>query len=364
MLVAAPLVAQNDAQSRRAAIDAIYPVMIRALEEKNFGRARNICDQAILWEPQNPVHHYNLACIEAQAGRLPQAWGALDLAIALGFNDANHLQTDPDLAPLRGESRFADLVRKVMFNVSAGDAIAGLKIPSSPPAASSGESSAAGDEPELPPPATFDRGVPVGLFFLSRYRSTAQPAEKAAWYFAPDGTVYQNLEHGFSRADLASHAGARGKASLADRTLEITWADGTRTRAPIERDGDSFTWDMGIFAPITAFESSGDAAGVYESSDMIAGGADPLAVAQRLELRADGTFTSEGISFSPTRKKTDGVPASTPVTGRWEVSGVSLILRTADGATLRRIAFPDDDPKTVVKPDRMFFAGLMYKRRP
>src|SRR5688572_12818527 len=96
--------AQDDAASRRAAIEAMYPVMIKALEAKAYGRARNICDQAILWEPQNPTHHYNLACIEAQAGRLPQAVGALELAVALGFNDAKHMQADPDLAPLRGET--------------------------------------------------------------------------------------------------------------------------------------------------------------------------------------------------------------------------------------------------------------------
>src|SRR5687767_4918289 len=86
-LFATSVFAQNDAASRRAAIEGMYPVMIGALEAKNFGRARNICEQAIVWEPQNPVHHYNLACIEAQAGgtRIAYAWGALELAIALGF---------------------------------------------------------------------------------------------------------------------------------------------------------------------------------------------------------------------------------------------------------------------------------------
>jgi len=110
----APARAQNDAASRREAIDLMYPVMISALETKNFSRARKICDQVILWEPQNPVHHYNLACIEAQAGgpRLPYALGALDLSIALGFDDVDHLKTDPDLAPLHGDPKFADLIRK------------------------------------------------------------------------------------------------------------------------------------------------------------------------------------------------------------------------------------------------------------
>src|SRR4030095_7313830 len=104
--------------------------MLHALETKNFGRARNICDQAILWEPQNPVHHYNLACIEAQAGgtRLPYAFGALELSVALGFNDAQFLQTDPDLEPLRGDARFADLIRKIVLTASVGDSVASMRF--------------------------------------------------------------------------------------------------------------------------------------------------------------------------------------------------------------------------------------------
>src|SRR3954471_12372868 len=131
--------AQEDFASRRAAIEGMYPIMIAALEAKNFGRARNICDQAIIWEPQNPVHHYNLACIEAQAGgaRLPYAFGALELAIALGFNDADHMRLDPDLAPIRSDPRFTELLRKTTNNASADLAIAAITIP--PPSAKKNE---------------------------------------------------------------------------------------------------------------------------------------------------------------------------------------------------------------------------------
>ena len=116
--------AQENAVNHRAAIEGMYPLMLHALQTKSFGRARNICEQAILWEPQNPVHHYNLACIDAQSGgaRLAYAWGSLELAIALGFNDVEHLQIDPDLAPLHDDPKFAEVVRKLKYSVSAATA--------------------------------------------------------------------------------------------------------------------------------------------------------------------------------------------------------------------------------------------------
>src|SRR5688572_15887578 len=183
-LLPASICAQNDAAGRRAAIDRMmYPVMLRALEAKNFGRARNICEQAIVWEPQNPVHHYNLACIEAQAGgaRVPYAWGALDLSIALGFNDVNHLQTDPDLAPLRADPRFVDLVRKMIFRATGADARPTVAIS---PAEKATPTKSGMEEDLQPPRAEFKDGLPVGLYLMSRYVPAMQDHETIVWYFS------------------------------------------------------------------------------------------------------------------------------------------------------------------------------------
>lgn len=146
--------AQEDAVERRAAIEGMYPVMLQALEARNFGRARNICDQAIIWEPQNPVHHYNLACIEAQASgdRLPRAIGALELAVALGFNDSIHLQNDPDLAPLRDDPKFAEIARKVAENEIRSSTGFGTTKPDGPTAK-------AGEKPVLPPAPTTTKAA-------------------------------------------------------------------------------------------------------------------------------------------------------------------------------------------------------------
>jgi hypothetical protein len=354
--------AQNDAVSRREAIEAMYPIMLGALEAKNFGRARNICDQAIMWEPQNPVHHYNLACIEAQAGgpRLPYAWGALDLAIALGFNDPEHLQNDPDLAPLHSNPKFADLVRKVTFNISAGAAIAGVRIPERPPSSAQGRPVL---EPEQPDAPGFKNELPIGLYFMTRYVPSTQALEKVVWYFAADGTAYRGLDRGFSKADLAT-VGLHGKLSRAGRDLEIIWSDGKKDKAALERDGAGFNWDMGIFVPVSELENSNELPGVYECLESFDPGNSPP-VALRLELRADGTFVWEGASIladNDRAKLKSGM--SEMSTGQWALSGYSLTLKNSEGVTLRRFVFPDDDDKTVIKPDRVFFAGLMFKRRP
>jgi hypothetical protein len=122
---------------------------------------------------------------------------------------------------------------------------------------------------------------------------------------------------------------------------------------------------MGIFTPVVAFETPSDAAGIYEGAESVAAGGDNVSVAQRLELRANGTFRWAGVSFEGTESGSIRISAGKYLTtGHWELSGYSLILTNAEGVVLRRIVFPQDDVITVIKPDRMFFGGLMYKRRP
>jgi tetratricopeptide (TPR) repeat protein len=61
--------------------------------------------------PENPTVHYNLACSLAMLGQLDTALDALEKAVRLGYDDAGFLREDEDLASLRGESRFRELMR-------------------------------------------------------------------------------------------------------------------------------------------------------------------------------------------------------------------------------------------------------------
>jgi len=53
---------------------------------------------------------YNLACFRALAGDRKGAIASLRNAVAKGYNDAAAMETDPDLASLRGEKAYLDIV--------------------------------------------------------------------------------------------------------------------------------------------------------------------------------------------------------------------------------------------------------------
>lgn len=106
----------------------------------------------------------------------------------------------------------------------------------------------AGGGADDPPATKIVDGKPVGLF-MTRFWSFTNSLEKAVWYFAPDGRVYQNLASGFSAADLQAHKGNQGTHEVAGGKLKVTWADNKVTEGGIEADGGAFHWDGGIFTP-------------------------------------------------------------------------------------------------------------------
>ena len=56
--------------------------------------------------PDNPLVFYNLACSYSVMSRLDEAFGALEQAVTLGYDDAKWLHADPDLENLRHDDRF------------------------------------------------------------------------------------------------------------------------------------------------------------------------------------------------------------------------------------------------------------------
>ena len=66
-------------------------------------------------QPENATAHYNLACSLALSKRPAEAMTTLAQAIALGYDDAEWMANDPDLAPLQRRPEFKtllDLVRQ------------------------------------------------------------------------------------------------------------------------------------------------------------------------------------------------------------------------------------------------------------
>ncbi|MBM3984421.1 MAG: hypothetical protein FJ296_01830 [Planctomycetes bacterium] len=75
--------------------------------------------------------HYNLACIAALQQRSDEALAHLEAAWAVGFSDVRWLLEDGDLASLRGQPGFLDLVGR-MRGLPPGDRATGAPEPSGP----------------------------------------------------------------------------------------------------------------------------------------------------------------------------------------------------------------------------------------
>lgn len=63
--------------------------------------------------PRNPTLLYNTACAHALAGNADHAIELLERAVAEGYADKASLKTDPDLAPLRSDPRFAAILKRL-----------------------------------------------------------------------------------------------------------------------------------------------------------------------------------------------------------------------------------------------------------
>lgn len=63
--------------------------------------------------PESSIVQYNFACSLCLVGRSIEALDALERSVALGYDDAEHLEQDEDLAPLRQEMRFQRVLEKL-----------------------------------------------------------------------------------------------------------------------------------------------------------------------------------------------------------------------------------------------------------
>ena len=76
--------------------------------ESDLVKAREI-------EPDNADVSYNLACAYSLAGKLDLSLDALDEALRLGFNNADRLRNDPDLAALRSLKEYKTILERHKF---------------------------------------------------------------------------------------------------------------------------------------------------------------------------------------------------------------------------------------------------------
>ena len=80
---------------------------------RNLERALEELQRAVSLDPRDPTIHYNLACAWALSGAAESALEALGNAMKVGYSDADHTRSDPDLESLRGLPAFEQLLQQM-----------------------------------------------------------------------------------------------------------------------------------------------------------------------------------------------------------------------------------------------------------
>lgn len=368
------MAAPTQEEVNHAAVLRIHPLMLAAMDAKEFTKAKVYAQKLIELEPENSAHYYNLACVEARVGGTEAAFAALAQANQLGMADTELLGTDPDLASIRKDQRYNAVMLQTARNAinqkaANSDPAAPSQTPAKPvidpnrsligttPAPANGPAQA-------PAAAKLGSSGPVGLYYMTRYWVASRNLEKATWYFSPDGMAYENPTGDFSAASLAATASSQGKISLSGKKLTFTTTKGKDTGKSFASEYDpqpegGFYWNTGSFIPVKPLPSAKTIVGKWQGGFSVTG----AMVARSLDLRADGTFNMTGAASVESR--TDGnevrAGASGQITsGQWTVSGYFMTLTGTNGVTRRSIAFPFDSEETPVNPDYFYFDGIMW----
>ena len=98
---------------RPGLMEASHNLQLRAIALVRNGQladAVSACEQGVKIAPFSAVAHYNLGCLYAKSGQLNESLTTLKQSVALGFRDLKLLNDDPDLAAVRKNADFAEII--------------------------------------------------------------------------------------------------------------------------------------------------------------------------------------------------------------------------------------------------------------
>lgn len=95
--------------AHRAARRALAEVLVRL---ERWREAIPHLERCVAENPADAISAYNLACLLARAGRPEDSLRALRQAVDAGYDRWDAMAADPDLAPLRGQAGYEELMRR------------------------------------------------------------------------------------------------------------------------------------------------------------------------------------------------------------------------------------------------------------
>ncbi len=82
-----------------------------AFMAKQYAKAELLLGAAMEIGPVEPELFYDLACVRALQGDKPGALARLREAVDAGYRDWDNIEKDPDLASIRSDPGYADVLR-------------------------------------------------------------------------------------------------------------------------------------------------------------------------------------------------------------------------------------------------------------
>jgi tetratricopeptide (TPR) repeat protein len=93
-------------------VEAIRSQANNLAAKGQYARALQLDRRLVRLTPENAIAWYNLACSYTVLGMIDPALAALQRSLELGYRLIHRLRRDPDLKALRGDPRFARLLRR------------------------------------------------------------------------------------------------------------------------------------------------------------------------------------------------------------------------------------------------------------
>ena len=205
------------------------------------------------------------------------------------------------------------------------------------------------------------------LYIMTRFWGSTGSLEIASYLFADDGIVVRDPVTPADALDLDAerqvHPGNVGTYEWDGDTLTMTF-DGKAQALEVERDGDCFTRDMGIFCPVEGvdFETLDGTYGGGASISLVGGGS--ASTAKTVRFKEDGTYTLDSAGSVSATSSASSVSGGSSGTerGTYRFDGTVLSMTPEGGAERKLSTFAYDDGTEGKQPRRLYFGGTLLKR--